>query len=185
MTNPEYLITHHGADARKLTLLEMKNIYQRTHYENLYKKYDQPRDVHNPYPDIAYHVLVGTDGWELCRDFSIEGYHASNYQVNLNSLAICLTGNYDSDHLTAEMEQYYREAVAWVKKEVPSLKYCNGHRAYANKSCPGGTITDAFIKEVFDEPLPPDNDKIKEYLAESLLHHKKSAEALQKAIKEI
>ena len=185
MKNPEYLITHHGADARKLTLLEMKDIYQRTHYESLYKTYKQPRDVNNAYPDIAYHLLVGTDGWTWMRDPSIEGYHASNYPVNINSLAICISGNYDHDTLDTDMERYYREAVADARERFPSLKYCNGHRAYANKTCPGGTITNTFIKSVFEEPLPPENDEIKVLLGESLLHHKKSMEALQKIIKHI
>ena len=151
MVNPEFLITHHGADARLLTIAEMRRIYQDTHFESLYKKYDQPRSS-GDYPDIAYHILVGTDGWAYQRDLDVFGYHASNYPVNINSVAIVISGNYDNYELSPEMESYYREAVADVKTKLPSLKYVNGHRAYANKTCPGGTITNEFIKEVFDNP---------------------------------
>lgn len=181
MTNPEYLITHHGADSRKLTLAEMKRIYQDTHYVNLYQKYDQPRSLteNNKFPDIAYHILVGTDGWAYARDLDIEGYHASNYPVNMNSIAICISGNYDRDQLSPEMERFYREAVAEIRSKLPSLKYCNGHRAYANKSCPGGTITNEFIKEVFDTSVKSvDVQKAKAHIAEALLD-------LQKAINEL
>lgn len=174
MTNPKYLITHHGADSRKLTLAEMRRIYQDTHYTNLYLKYNQPRSS-GEWPDIAYHILVGTDGWAWQREPHIEGYHASNYQVNINSLAICISGNYDRDQLSAQMEQYYREAVADAKKKFPSLVYCNGHRAYANKTCPGGTITNEFIKSVFEDPLPDgcNQTKVRSLLNEALTELKK------------
>lgn len=178
MTNPEFLITHHGADARKLTLDEMRRIYQDTHYENLYKKYDQPRSG-GQFPDIAYHILIGTDGWAYQRELDIPGYHASNYPVNINSVAICISGNYDRDTLSPEMETFYRKAVADVRKKLPSLKYVNGHRAYAAKSCPGGTITDTFIKEVFDTALDtPDLQKAKLHIANALSN-------LQQAINEL
>lgn len=167
MTNPQYLITHHGADSRLLTLDEMRRIYQQTHYTNLYLKYDQPRSS-GDYPDIAYHILVGSDGWEWQRDPSIEGYHASNYPVNINSLAICISGNYDRMELSPKMEQFYREAVADAKSKFPSLIHCNGHRAYANKSCPGGSVTDNFIKSVFDDPLGSTEDPAKLHIANAL-----------------
>lgn len=150
MENPEFLITHHGADARLLTLAEMKRLYQETHYTNLYLKYDQPRSTNKEFPDIAYHILVASDGWEYMRDLDIEGYHASNYAVNTNGLGICISGHYDKMYLSPLMEGFYREAVADVKKKKTSLKYVNGHRAYASKSCPGKNISNAFIKEVFD-----------------------------------
>jgi len=150
MVNPQHLITHHGADARLLTLAEMKRIYQDTHFVNLYQQYDQPRSTNKSFPDIAYHILVGTDGWCYMRDLDIEGYHASNYPVNISSIAICLSGNYETMRLSSDMERYYREAVTAIRKQLPSLKYCAGHRKYANKACPGKNITDAFIQEVFD-----------------------------------
>ena len=179
MINPEYLITHHGADSRLLTLAEMQRIYQDTHYVNLYQRYNQPRSG-GEYPDIAYHILVGTDGWVYARDLDIEGYHASNYPVNINSVAICISGNYDRDQLTPQMEIYYREAVADVRKKLPSLKYVNGHRAYSSKSCPGGTITNEFIKEVFDAAIKPGKPsaKVKEHLGNALAD-------IQKAINEL
>lgn len=169
MKNPEYLITHHGADARLLTLDEMFRIYQDTHFESLYKRYNQPRSS-GEYPDIAYHILVGTDGWAYARNLDLEGYHASNYPVNMNSIAICISGNYDTQTLSPQMEMYYREAVATIRKQIPSLKYCNGHRAYSSKSCPGGTITDEFIKEVFDSAVvsPPNADAVKKHLSNAL-----------------
>lgn len=179
MTNPEWLIYHHGADARVLTLAEMRRIYQETHYTNLYLKYDQPRST-GDWPDIAYHILVGSDGWSWQRDPSIAGYHASNYQVNTNGLGLCISGNYDRMTISAEMDQYVREATADAKKRFPSLKYTNPHRAYANKTCPGGTITDEFIKSVFEDPLPQqgDNKKAIGHLGAALVD-------IQKAVKEL
>jgi len=157
ISNPEFLITHHGADARLLTLAEMRRIYQDTHYKNLYLKYEQPRSS-GDFPDIAYHILVASDGWGYARDLDVEGYHASNYPVNMNSYGICISGNYDVMTLSPIMEKYYREAVAEIRKNTPSLKFCNGHRAYANKSCPGGRITNEFIKEVFETSIKPKSD---------------------------
>ncbi len=155
MVNPEYLITHHGADSRLLTLAEMRRIYQDTHFVNLYQRFNQPRSSNKSFPDIAYHILVGTDGWCYMRDLDVEGYHASNYPVNINSIAICISGNYETMRLSPDMERYYREAVKAIRAQLPSLKYCAGHRKYANKPCPGRNITDAFIKEVFDSSVKP------------------------------
>lgn len=169
MVNPQYLITHHGADARLLTLAEMKRIYQDTHFINLYKKYDQPRSTNKSYPDIAYHLLVGSDGWSMMRDFDIEGYHASNYPVNINSIAICISGNYDTMKLTPAMERHYREAVRFIREQLPSLKYYAGHRAYSSKSCPGKNISDAFIKEVFETAgKPQDTSAAKQHIRNAI-----------------
>lgn len=169
MLNPEHLITHHGADARLLTLAEMKRIYQDTHFVNLYKRFDQPRSTSKSFPDIAYHILVGTDGWCYMRDLDIEGYHASNYPVNISSIAICLTGNYDTMKLSPAMEGYYREAVRDIRSKLPSLKYYAGHRKYAAKSCPGKNITDAFIKEVFETAgKPQDTSTAKRHIADAI-----------------
>lgn len=152
MTNPEILVTHHGADARLYTFDEMVRIYQNTHHERLYKRYNQPRSNFEPGPDIAYHILVGKDKWGYARDLNIEGYHAGNYPVNLNSVAICITGDYMSMTLSKKMEKMYREAVADVKKKLPSLNKCGGHRTFAQRTCPGVNITDDFIKKVFEDP---------------------------------
>lgn len=167
MVNPEILVTHHGADGRVLTLKEMCRIYQDTHFTNLYKKYNQPRSRNSEYPDIAYHILVGSDGWMYMRDLDIEAYHASNYKVNMNSIGICISGNYDRDLLSPEMNKFYREAVADVRRRLPSLHKYAGHRAYAAKSCPGKNITDAFIKEVFEAKTSTKED-LKKVLEEAL-----------------
>ena len=152
--NPEYLGIHHGADARKLTLREMKRIYQDTHHESLYKKYKQPRSRNRDYPDIAYHILVGTDGWEQVRDFDIPSYHISNYKVNMNSVAICISGNYETMTLDLQMERYVQEAVDYVKDKLPSIKHIVPHRNYANKPCPGKNITDTILADWFsDKPV--------------------------------
>lgn len=144
----------------------MRRIYQETHYETLYKRYNQPRST-GDYPDIAYHILVGSDGWAWQRDPSIPGYHASNYEVNTNGLGICVSGNYDTMMLNSKMNTFYREAVADARAKFPSLNKCNGHRAYANKSCPGGTFTDEFIKSVF-EGKTPSNAKVKKHIGDAL-----------------
>jgi hypothetical protein len=149
MKDPTILVTHHGSENRLLTLQEMRRIYQDTHYVNLYQRYDQPRSSSAEYPDIAYHILVGTDGWCWARDLDIEGYHASHYPTNLDSIAICLTGNYNKMTLSPEMEGHYRAAVKAARKKVPSLVTPQGHRKTARKLCPGKNITDKFLKESF------------------------------------
>lgn len=152
MKNPEILVTHHGADARLLTFDEMVEIYQKTHHERLYKKYRQPRSSFERGPDIAYHILVGKDKWGYARDLSLQGYHAGNYPVNLNSIAIVVTGDYMTMELDHKIEGMYRDAVAEIRQEVPSLNRAGTHRMYANRTCPGVNITDEFVKSVFDNP---------------------------------
>lgn len=179
MQYPEILVTHHGADARLLTFDEMVDIYQKTHYERLYKRYNQPRSNFEPGPDIAYHVLVGKDKWGYARDFNIEGYHAGNYPVNLNSIAIVISGDYMRMQLSKKMEGLYREAVEDVKKKVPSLNRAGTHRLYANRTCPGTNITDQFVKAVFDDPSGTgQNPKAVKHIANAVVE-------LQKAVKQL
>lgn len=143
------IVVHHGADARKFTLAEMKRIYQDTHYNSLYKKFNQPRVTGADNSDIAYHILVATDGWEVARPFDYYSYHASNLKVNKESIAIVLTGNYDRDHLDPDMDKYFREAVEFAKGNLPSVVKISGHRDYATKSCPGKNITKDYYEGVF------------------------------------
>jgi len=57
-----------------------------------------------------------------------------------------------------------------IRAQRPSLKYCAGHRKYANKACPGRNITDAFIKEVFDSSVKPQDTSVaKKHLENALL----------------
>lgn len=153
MVDPTYLGIHHGADARPLKLSEMKRIYQDTHYENLYLAHNQPRSRSEDYPDIAYHLLVGIDGWEWMRDPDIYGYHISDRAVNKDSIALCVTGNFSEYEVNETLDKYAREAIADARKKFPSIKYIVPHNKYANKVCPGVNITSELMLDWFNNPV--------------------------------
>lgn len=47
--------------------------------------------------EIAYHYVIGKDWAAVGRPESSVGYHAGNWLINLQSIAICLNGNFNTD----------------------------------------------------------------------------------------
>jgi hypothetical protein len=145
MENPEYIVFHHGADARTLNFSEALDIYQETHYETLYKAYNQPRDEGVYHRDVAYHRIAAPDRWGQVRSDALYSYHASNLEVNKNSIAVCITGNMSKDTPSKQHEKNIIEMVQDVKKRHPSIKHVALHRDFADKECAGLNITHDVI----------------------------------------
>ena len=69
---------HHGADAKPLKLIEMKVIYQETHYKNLYKGEGQPRSRFKPLTEQEK-----TDAWNYLKQDTMDG--RKRYEAILES----------------------------------------------------------------------------------------------------
>lgn len=166
MRKIDHVVFHHGAGA-DYDMDQALKVYQDTHHKNLYKTYNQPRIPHSKYPDIAYHIIVAKDKWDIVRPFEIEAYHASDRRINRRSLGICITGNYDNQTLSQEKYTMLCQAIAYIKHNYPAVTTWSCHRKYANKTCPGINITDHLLKKAWNgEPMPSDTKRSKQMIAE-------------------
>ena len=123
------------------------------------------------YPYISYHDLMATNGDILkVTDDKWVKYHAGdNFRgkdsFNLHGKSICLTGNYENDKPTPEMElalvQYIRD---YEKKKNINARV-RGHKETSEKAtaCPGkniGTSKIGWLKEIIakcnDKDYPPE-----------------------------
>jgi len=95
------------------------------------------------YPDgyninsIDYHWGVGTDGLIYTgRPEGTVGWHASNWEINIHSLGVCFTGNFD---LVEPSETQYWAGVDLVSKLMLNYRIYDlyRHSDFAAKSCPG------------------------------------------------
>lgn len=142
------IVIHHAA-ATQHDITKILPSFDRTHKERL----TDPPSINQPlgggdYPNIAYHYIITPTEETRVRSLAVEGYHASNYQVNLQSIAICLSGNLDTENPTESQLRMLEARILKLKKEFPEIKKVSGHRHYSNKTCPGLNFPEAEIKRL-------------------------------------
>lgn len=156
-------IVHHSATPRDLAKNKTITSFNKTHKERLHAKKNK-LGYH-----IAYHYLIFSDG-EILQTRGIDeiGYHASNWEVNKESISVCLIGNFDEEKPT-EAQLNSLKKLSLELKEKYKLKNVFGHRHIISyKSCPGINISDEFIYTLFNNKEEMDEFKIyKEYLREN------------------
>ena len=88
---------------------------------------------------IAYHFIVGAKGEiKNTRDLHDVGYHASGYRVNMNSIGICMIGDYDHGYPSLSLRDALKTLMLDLKRIYPTIKYIVPHRKFnTTKSCYG------------------------------------------------
>jgi len=141
------IVIHHSLTPRDQDIETAMASFDRNHKVRLYEEYQQPIS-NSEYKYIAYHYCIGGDGTVRAgRSLDVPGYHASNYAVNLESIGICLLGNFDKERPTKEQIEALKNLVKDMKREFPAIDEVSGHRDYASKSCPG----DNFDQDIIDD----------------------------------
>jgi len=168
MRNINEIVVHHGAVSQH----DMSKIL-RSFDNNHKKRLTTPPNIRQPLgggdtPHIAYHYIITPDETRSARSLAIEGYHASNYKVNLESIGICLSGNFDVEKPTDSQVSQLHDLIRKLKQEFPDIKKVTGHRNYAAKSCPGRNFTDAMIAECNDVLLSR-NQELPEWKEKAML----------------
>ena len=146
------IVVHHSISPRDQTLLNSLNSFNNTHKARLHS------DINMLGYHIAYHFVIAGDGtWKQTRGFDEVGYHASNWDVNVGSVGICLSGDFDKEEPTEAQLDSLREICQDICTKY-DIKKITGHRAYASKTCPGKHIRDKFLQTLFRKPyIPMDN----------------------------
>lgn len=110
---------------------------------------------------IAYHYVIG-DGWVTQgRSENTVGYHAGNWLMNLQSIAICLNGNFNIDQPTDYQKQKLTTLLRELmrKYNIPRERV-KLHREVRNEptACPGAHITQSLIDSLLNvQPQPAQN----------------------------
>lgn len=120
-----------------------------------------------------YHRVIGFN-WVYKDPNEVEvKFHAGNYPVNLESIAVCLAGNFTVDNLNAyQKEQLKKTLEEWMSKYgIPRVKV-KLHREVRLKptACPGN------IDQVFISKLLTPSMTCEQQLAEEKQAHKESIE---------
>ncbi len=112
------------------------------------KKYDRAHRKRGMQNGLAYHFVIGNgidsgDGeieigprWTK----QLQGGHVKNHAVNLNSIGICLVGNFEKTHPSKRQMDSFTQLVDWLQKDVLKKKTLfAGHKDLKGEQtvCPG------------------------------------------------
>lgn len=112
------------------------------------KKYDRAHRERGMKNGLAYHFVIGNgidsgDGeieigprWTK----QLHGGHVKNHAVNLNSIGICLVGNFEKNHPSKRQLNSFTQLVDWLQKDVLKKKTLfAGHKDLKGEQtvCPG------------------------------------------------
>lgn len=130
------------------------------------KEWAEKTKTDSAYPYISYHYLMATDGSilnvtdEKYVKYAAEDNFRGEMSFNLHGIHICLTGNYENDKPTPEME---RQLVLFIRDYEARKKinaYIRGHKETSRDvtACPGiniGTSKSGWLKQVIDNVNDP------------------------------
>jgi len=152
MNNPKYIIIHSSDVGHKTVPNQFKNIN------------DYHRDVREfPISSlgyfIGYHQLITGDINYVCRKESDVGAHCNQQldgvSMNFQSLGVCV--GFDGDVEYPSQNQYnllQQQVWHWQDKYAITNDKVFFHRKFATwKTCPGGLITDAWLKQLLMRPV--------------------------------
>ncbi len=96
----------------------------------------------------GYHILIERDG-TVVRFRADNEVGAHDYGENINSLGICLAGNFNSQHPTKEQETaFVKQLLEWkLKWNIPENRI-DPHRIGDSTDCPGKLLPDDWPKQL-------------------------------------
>lgn len=149
MNKPKYIILHHVGGVDSNPKLDTSNHDFKIVNEYHKNKWDFKSSL-GYY--IGYHYFIDKDGKVTQgRADTDEGAHCVG--KNLESIGICLAGNFDVSLPTSEQIKASKELIKALKaKYAISLENIVPHRHFATKSCYGNLLSDDWIKNLLTEP---------------------------------
>lgn len=145
MTNtPRFIVVHHSATPRGLSLEQSVASFNRTHGRRLHAG-------KNGYGHhIAYHYVIAADGSRAATRPELEaGYHTGSWQKNHESIGICLLGNFQTEHPTGGQLAQLEDLIRDVRQRYRiSAEHVAGHRAFSRTSCPGRHLSDEMVERL-------------------------------------
>jgi len=123
--------------------------------------YDRAHRGRNMRNGLAYHFVIGNGidsgvgeieigtRWEK----QLHGGHVKSYSVNLNSIGICLVGNFEKEYPTRRQLEAFTQLTDWLRGEAaPRARKFAGHRDIRGEQtiCPGRNFPLAAMHARYD-----------------------------------
>lgn len=135
---PNRIIWHHSADSTTL--------YQASKIDSYHKSKGFPKSTLNYYG--GYHILIEKDG-KIVRFRQDSEIGAHDAGENVNSLGICLAGNFDIEEPTTIQVATLRTVLLeWMQKWSIPTNRIEPHRLNDNTHCPGLKLPDDWAQRV-------------------------------------
>jgi len=147
---PNRIIWHHSADD--------STGHQADKINNYHKSRGFPKSILGFYG--GYHILIENDGsiFRYRADNEI-GAHDAN--ENINSLGVCLAGNFNLTHPTKEQKDSLSRVIAvWRQLHNIPLNRIDPHRMGDATDCPGKLLPDTWARELITAPETQTIEKI-------------------------
>lgn len=164
---PKIIIVHHTATSRAAA---PKQFFAVNAYHRDTKDTDGNFLYHFGEPSSlgyygGYHIFIEPDGTELrYREDWEQGAHTKGQ--NLNSLAVCMAGNFDVELPTeAQIKTLVKRIKEWQKKyNISNTQFFNvPHRKFSPKSCYGKLLADNWSVAIIEpQKAPEDIEKEKQ-----------------------
>jgi hypothetical protein len=131
----KYIIIHHSVSPRNTTVEQITAWHKARGFET-----------------IGYHYLINEKGIQKGRDEKYIGQHCSANSRNLDSIGICMAGNYQIEYPSTQMLNWLKELLADIIKRYDTLTAEDifGHRDFGLTACPGNTLYDKIPSIIYD-----------------------------------
>jgi len=127
------VVIHHSVTSRDLPLQKSINSFSQNHKDRL----NQPIS-NETWLYVAYHYVIAWDGSrQKTRWLDEIWYHASDWDVNKESIWICFTWNFDEEHPSESQIKTWSRLLSEIFKKYPNVKVI-WHRdvPWVTKTCP-------------------------------------------------
>ncbi len=135
---PNRIIWHHSADGSSGHQFDKINTY--------HKSKNFPKSILGFYG--GYHILIEKDG--LVRRYRADNeIGAHDADENVNSLGVCLAGNFSLEHPSKEQEASLRKQLTeWTLKFNIPVTRIDPHRMGDTTECPGKLLRDDWARRI-------------------------------------
>lgn len=148
---PTKIITHHAVSLKTHTAEDVDDWHKDRWPGFTSKVFKNKR---GQYYHVGYHYVIEWDGTIVqCRGEGEEGAHCVG--LNTSSIGVCFIGNFDNHLPSKEQEIAFINLYSKLYEKYPiAPTEILPHRRYANKSCHGALLIDAYFGNlVSDVPL--------------------------------
>lgn len=138
---PNRIIWHHSADTSSGSQFDKINTYHKKkwNYKSILGFYG------------GYHILIEKDG-QIKRYRADNEIGAHDAGENINSLGVCLAGNFNIEHPTDLQIASLKDVLLdWIKRYGISVDRIDPHRMGDTTDCPGKLLQDNFARDLVKE----------------------------------
>lgn len=143
------IVVHHSITPRDLDLDKTINSFNNTHKERLHTT------ANSLWYHIAYHYVIWWD-WEVVKTRGLDEiwYHASVWEINRESIGICMTGNFDEEKPSEKQLESLAKLIRELQNDYSGLTI-HSHNEFSSKTCPWKNVDMSLVNNLVKELSEP------------------------------